>query len=308
MGSSSRSDKIGTVSTFYLLSAALALATAWWAETRDVAGSPAFLAPAQHPLRQATAMGIIAFALWMAVYLPMGSFGKTPVVNTEDLSVASLFFVQTLLLMTVVWWWLTRWVGVTPLPGPVSRPLSHSPTAMELQSAETAGGWLKPRLACLGLAARRPLRELALGLVAGFFAWGGVLLAVVAVAGVAIALGGEAWVSEPPSEIIVWMVELGIGTRLLISLSAGVTEEIFFRGYLQPRLGIWASTLCFIAAHASYGRPLMLVGVGLLSLLYGLLSRWRGNIWASISAHFLFDAVQLLVVIPAALRASEGIC
>jgi len=42
--------------------------------------------------------------------------------------------------------------------------------------------------------------------------------------------------------------------------------------------------------------------VTLLSLLYGLLTRWRQNIWPAIVAHFLFDAIQLLVVIPAVLE------
>ena len=50
----------------------------------------------------------------------------------------------------------------------------------------------------------------------------------------------------------------------------------------------------------------MLLGVTLLSLIYGGLVYWRQNIWAAIAAHTLFDAVQLLVVIPAALRVLPG--
>ncbi len=46
----------------------------------------------------------------------------------------------------------------------------------------------------------------------------------------------------------------------------------------------------------------MLVGVTLLSLLYGGLVRWRQTIWPAVVAHFLFDAIQLLVVIPAVLE------
>ena len=94
--------------------------------------------------------------------------------------------------------------------------------------------------------------------------------------------------------------------RLGISLSAGLVEEGFFRGFLQPRLGLALTTLLFVLAHAGYGQPLQLVAVGLLSIVYGLLTRWRGNIWAAATAHALFDAVQLLVVIPAALEAIPG--
>ena len=53
-------------------------------------------------------------------------------------------------------------------------------------------------------------------------------------------------------------------------------------------------------------KTLMLLGVTLLSLVYGGLVYWRQSIWAAIAAHALFDAVQLLVVIPAALRVLPG--
>ena len=39
-----------------------------------------------------------------------------------------------------------------------------------------------------------------------------------------------------------------------------------------------------------------------LSVLSGALVRWRQSIWAAIAAHALFDAVQLLVIVPAALE------
>jgi membrane protease YdiL (CAAX protease family) len=81
-----------------------------------------------------------------------------------------------------------------------------------------------------------------------------------------------------------------------------VVEETFFRGFLQPRIGIGLSTCLFAFAHLSYDQPLMLVGITALSLFYGALVRWRRNLWAAIVAHFLFDAIQLLVVIPAILK------
>jgi membrane protease YdiL (CAAX protease family) len=63
-------------------------------------------------------------------------------------------------------------------------------------------------------------------------------------------------------------------------------------------MGVAGSTLLFVLAHASYQQPFMLLGITLLSLLYAGLVRWRQSIWAAMAAHFLFDAVQLLVVIP----------
>jgi membrane protease YdiL (CAAX protease family) len=105
--------------------------------------------------------------------------------------------------------------------------------------------------------------------------------------------------------VVPWIAGLPITVRLLVSLSAGVVEETFFRGFLQPRVGLVLSTALFVLAHASYEQPLMLVGITLLSLTYGLLVVCRQTIWPAIAAHTLFDAVQLLVVIPWALELLE---
>jgi membrane protease YdiL (CAAX protease family) len=46
--------------------------------------------------------------------------------------------------------------------------------------------------------------------------------------------------------------------------------------------------------------------VTLLSLLFALLVRWRQSILAAIAAHAAFDAVQLLIVVPWALKMLQG--
>lgn len=93
-----------------------------------------------------------------------------------------------------------------------------------------------------------------------------------------------------------------MGVRLALSLSAGVVEETFFRGFLQPRVGIATSTILFVLAHMSYEQPFMLLGVSFLSILFAMLVRWRQNIWAAMTAHAVFDAIQLLFVIPNAME------
>jgi len=122
------------------------------------------------------------------------------------------------------------------------------------------------------------------------------------VAGVAWALGGENAIPKSPPALIPLIAGLPVWVRFLVSLSAGVVEESFFRGFLQPRVGILASTGFFVLAHLSYGQPFMLVGIALLSLIYAFLVKWRQNVWPAMAAHALFDGVQLLVVVPAALR------
>jgi membrane protease YdiL (CAAX protease family) len=91
-----------------------------------------------------------------------------------------------------------------------------------------------------------------------------------------------------------------------LALSAGLVEELFFRGFLQPRVGIALSTVFFSMAHLSYDQPFMLVGVTFLSLLFAMIVRFRQNLWAAVAAHAVFDGVQLLVVIPFALKFLPG--
>jgi len=153
----------------------------------------------------------------------------------------------------------------------------------------------------LGLVAPSVPREVLIGLLLGICAWGVVLLALLAAALAIYAIGGEKALPKP-SAIVPWIASLPVLVRLMVSLSAGFVEEIFFRGFLQPRIGIVLSSGFFVLAHLSYGQPFMLLGITLLSLIYAFLVRWRQTIWPAIAAHALFDGVQLLVIIPMAMR------
>jgi hypothetical protein len=148
------------------------------------------------------------------------------------------------------------------------------------------------------LAARRPGFEIALGLAAGVAIWGLVLTVLMAVSALLLALGGQDLLPGEPPGLITFLVDQPVWVRLAAALSAGLVEETFFRGFLQPRVGLPLSTALFVLAHFAYGQPFMLVGVALLSVIYGLLARRRGSVWAAAAAHAVFDAVQLLVVVP----------
>ncbi|MGH7725486.1 MAG: CPBP family intramembrane glutamic endopeptidase [Candidatus Eiseniibacteriota bacterium] len=84
-----------------------------------------------------------------------------------------------------------------------------------------------------------------------------------------------------------------------VSVTAGVCEEWFFRGYmlaiLTPLLGlVWAvvaSTLVFGLAHAYQG-PTGIVRTGLVGLLMAGLAVFTGSLWAPIVVHALVDWIQ----------------
>jgi membrane protease YdiL (CAAX protease family) len=90
---------------------------------------------------------------------------------------------------------------------------------------------------------------------------------------------------------------LGVAVWLCISISAGISEEIVFRGYLQRQLtsmtgrvviAILAQGVVFGIGHAYEGLSAVLAIV-LHGLFLGILAHWRGNIRAGIIEHAGWD-------------------
>jgi membrane protease YdiL (CAAX protease family) len=84
---------------------------------------------------------------------------------------------------------------------------------------------------------------------------------------------------------------------ILVSISAGVCEEIVFRGYLQQQLhalsgsmvaAILGQGLVFGLAHAYQGWKGMIV-VTVIGVLLGLLAAWRRNLRANMIVHTWVD-------------------
>lgn len=81
---------------------------------------------------------------------------------------------------------------------------------------------------------------------------------------------------------------------LLLGISAGVSEEMFVRGVLQPRLGLVFSNVLFAAAHAfQYATDGLLV-VFLLGLAFGVI-RERFGLIPAIATHALYNFILLLI-------------
>ncbi|HEX5716734.1 MAG TPA: CPBP family intramembrane glutamic endopeptidase [Thermoanaerobaculia bacterium] len=262
------------------------------------------------PWRRILAWTLVAMILWVGAFGSLASIGQeTPELDLSQLTTPRLFLLHFLLVMTIVSWFLLGFAGVRPAPPPPppppDYPLSDEEPAPVAAPAAPPVPLFRQFMAQFGFIAPDVPREIGVGVLVGIGSWGAVLAVAILLGLIIMALGGEDALPKQPPALIPWIVALPVGVRLLISLSAGVVEEVFFRGFLQPRIGIFLSTLLFILAHFSYGQPFMLVGIGTLSLIYAFLVRWRQNIWPAIAAHFLFDAVQLLFIIPFALKYME---
>ena len=230
---------------------------------------------------------ILAGILFAAVFAPLGLWGLEVEPDLSQVTTFDMFSLHLVLLGCLGAWFVLGWAGV-------EAPLG-------LSSRQKLG---RDFIRQFGLQAPDLKQELSLGLLAGILAWPLVVGTVIVVAVLVLALGGSSLIPENPPQMILWIVGLPWGLRLLLSLSAGIVEELFFRGFLQPRVGVGLSTVFFVLAHFAYGSPFLLVGVTLLSLYFAFLVRWRQNIWAAVVAHATFDAIQLLVVIPKVLEAT----
>ena len=248
---------------------------------------PAFL-PADAPvaaLRRALAMTALAFVLFVGVFAPLGLIGLEPATGPIDLETHQLFQLHVLFMLALLAWYLLGFTGGT---------------------ARSAGlDWRSAWRRQLGLGLEGAGRELALGAGLGLAAWLAVLSTLMLVGSLVYLIGGQDALPDTPPPAVVWVAGLPLAVRVGISLSAGIVEEVFFRGFLQPRIGIGLSTVFFVLAHMSYEQPLMLVGISLLSLIFAGLVRWRQSIWAAIAAHAVFDGIQLLFVIPQLLEFLE---
>jgi membrane protease YdiL (CAAX protease family) len=230
------------------------------------------------PWRRAMGLASLGAAIWLGVFLALGHVGLPVAPPPQQIAVPELFVLHAIFLLAATAWFLFGYAGYLPPEAPVAGVFGRQ----------------------LGLHAQRPGRELAIGLGLGLLVWP-LLLVAMLLAMLLLVAFDQAVPQEPPA-LVVWLAGLPVPVKLLLALSAGFVEELFFRGLLQPRVGIGLSTLLFVLAHLSYDQPFMLVGVTLLSLFFAALVLWRQSVWAAVAAHTLFDAVQLLFVIPWALR------
>jgi membrane protease YdiL (CAAX protease family) len=103
-----------------------------------------------------------------------------------------------------------------------------------------------------------------------------------------------------PSQAVQYLLPHGhteIALWILLSVTAGICEEVLFRGYLQRQfmaltknapLGIILSAAVFGMSHAyqGFGRAMQ---IGLLGVMSGILAHWRKSVRPGMFAHALQD-------------------
>jgi membrane protease YdiL (CAAX protease family) len=172
----------------------------------------------------------------------------------------------------------------------------------------TAGG----RIVAVALLSQGVMGGLALAVARVFrlsFAWGqpgrdvAIGLAVAAVvAAVNYALLGRRHVAGPlqPVRDVVDEILMPLFSRLrawqmlVIATCAGIGEELFFRGALQPVVGLVAASLLFGLAHVG-ARTMLAFGAwaSAMGLVMGALANATGGLTAPMVAHGAYDLLAL---------------
>ncbi len=273
----------------FLLPLILAFAVAWMIDRASDrrANRPPGL---DVPQRRLAMLGILTVIFYLGSFLPMAWLGQEIPFDPEAVRTVDLFLIHGVLVVGLGAWFTLGYAGLGAGSSSLIRDLLRQ----------------------CGLAPKEPMREILFGVGVAPFLWLAILLFMAGFAKLMQLAGAGAWLPDEISPMIFFMAGLPVAVRLGLSLSAGVVEEVFFRGFLQQRLGIWFSSILFVVAHLSYGQPTMLVGIALLSVSFAGLTRWRGNVLPAVVAHAFFDAVQLFWLIPSQVTVPNppalGIC
>ena len=86
-----------------------------------------------------------------------------------------------------------------------------------------------------------------------------------------------------------------VGGAIALGLSAGISEELLFRGAVQPRLGLLLTTLLFAIGHLQYGLTLATLQVFVIGLVLGLMRKRTGNVVVCMVSHATYNMVGTLL-------------
>jgi membrane protease YdiL (CAAX protease family) len=86
-----------------------------------------------------------------------------------------------------------------------------------------------------------------------------------------------------------------VGGAIALGLSAGISEELLFRGAVQPRLGLLLTTFLFTIGHLQYGLTLATLQVFVIGLVFGLMRKRTKGVVVCMVSHATYNMVGTLL-------------
>lgn len=129
----------------------------------------------------------------------------------------------------------------------------------------------------------------------------GVAIAITVALLILVSLVGSTWQLLVPPETFEEQTQASnaladsvttVWLALVLAASAAISEEIAFRGALQPIFGFWPTAIVFALTHMQYAlTPATLIILG-VAVTFGWI-RMRYNTTVAIAAHFLYNFIPL---------------
>ncbi|MFA5105722.1 MAG: type II CAAX endopeptidase family protein [Candidatus Micrarchaeia archaeon] len=139
----------------------------------------------------------------------------------------------------------------------------------------------------LGFTGTKPGRALLIGIGAYVLA-----IAISLLLGLALTLAGvsdSAKIAEKvgslPLEVLFFAIAI-----------SPIAEEVFFRGFLQQKIGLAPASVLFALAHISYFSVSEIAGALAMGLFLGLIFKYSKNIYAVIIAHALYNLTSIIAI------------
>jgi hypothetical protein len=123
----------------------------------------------------------------------------------------------------------------------------------------------------------------------------GVLVALAVIGLSEVVTCRTGWGERMARELVALTGKLSIGDCIVLGLASGIAEEAFFRGAMQPRLGLVATSLIFGMVHFAPKRELLpWTGFALVAgFVLGALYVATESLIAPVAAHAVINAVNL---------------
>ncbi|MBW1809031.1 MAG: CPBP family intramembrane metalloprotease [Deltaproteobacteria bacterium] len=103
------------------------------------------------------------------------------------------------------------------------------------------------------------------------------------------------WARRLEAEFARILGRLSFGQVAAIALASSIAEEAFFRGAMQPTLGLVLTSLIFGCLHIGPTRTFIswTIMATLMGFVLGLLYLWTATLLAPILCHLLINAINL---------------
>jgi len=124
----------------------------------------------------------------------------------------------------------------------------------------------------------------------------GVALAVVLVASTRIAVERWDWARRLHADLRPVARNLTVPSVVIIAVLSSIGEELFFRGFLTPLVGVIAQAALFGAAHQVSGssRWVWMIWASLVGVCFGAMFALTGSLIGPIVAHAIVNGYNLM--------------